>query len=1411
MTVTETRRKAVSVLVAAEVEEADGALAQAWLGAVVRDLLREGAEVTFVSGAVQRLPMHSTLEALGATVVSAPKTGSEDAALGETSYRHDAVSRQLTALGAQEDIDIVVAQGFSLCCDAASGGTLTQKLWSLIDDDPVMAAVLPERRVAELEHIATGSYRIVTTSEQQRSVVESRSRAATSKTRVAPMLELLLDQAPAPTEAPADRSVVVDLSLWGESPMPSARDITARAREQRRPVRLLVCGTAEAETGRREASALLDFPGAEIQSLPLLELSAESTADRVLIMPEDPAPALAEIGRQIAVARRMTVTTDVEGALLPGPGEELSPQTQDAGAASFASLLSETRTLRRRPTQDEQRKPRVVLAGSDFKFSGDLVDRLAVQDDFDVRVDRFVHHSRPQPWASRKYLEWADVIIAEFAAHNAIWYSQNVRPEQKLIVHLHGFELLSTWIDELEIHNVHRIVVASEFYRQRCLEMKDWPAEKVIVIPNSVNADDLDRPKLDGAQFHLALIGYVPILKRPDRALDVLEILLEHDDRYILHLKGNPPWNYVWEWKKAAHQDAYREFFRRIGRSPRLREHIAFEPFGPDMGNWLRKVGWVLSTSTRETFHMAAIEGARSGAVPVAWRREGAEEIIGGRFVHDSSEEIAKVILEANESRESFAALSQAARSHSDRYSADVVCNDQWFSLLDQASRDISDDGAEEVVASTMQGTKLYERVVADLDRGDTEAALSDLDAHVRVTAQEQGKLKDLELLCRGLVAADTRRFSLFLPPSNSQADSESEQITDPVDVLLVRGGGQMTARWSEYGLDRFAVDLDTPPGLQQPDTPPARLPDVQQDRGMAAVPAARGLRFDRWVHVAASDVAREAAARGISDLVVAGPWWAALTAAHAADRLGGRVHWIVTDDADISLVERAIQDPGSPDLSAQLARVVFLRADSRIRAVDGMSVLDRRFDLRLGDAAVHSDQDPAAFRHWILEATSQARVAAPAELLKQLGDLRLAVVADSATLRELQGLVKEVRPVEPEEPTKHLTADLDALIVFSSADQGGSWAGRLRRSTPDELLPAASMFDEARALGIPGCFVLEASRWDEPFYATMARRADHVSAVHRTALLQLLKRHPISVSTADYWEDTGSLQARLLRLLRSAGVPVSAQAEPRPMQRGSAVSTEDSRRLAKQLLAQWRTTEMPPLEEEKVSVIVATHSGGNRIPRLLESLGAQTFPEHLLEVIVVENGSDDGTRALVGEFADDHREMTVRYLHSPQADVGAAHNLGLMQVSGAYVAFADDDDRLDENCILSMWLSAGPDTLVIGGLVDEDATTGARSSDAPHDRRMKRLGHGSRSLSAHQHLLGMDTCKLVPVGALDGFLFPEGPGSGEDAVFSAHLLLQESLDLVPAAPLQDSAYVRSLRDGSVSLESLEADVHPRQ
>ena len=127
---------------------------------------------------------------------------------------------------------------------------------------------------------------------------------------------------------------------------------------------------------------------------------------------------------------------------------------------------------------------RVLLAGADFKFAGDLVDSLIQRADIALSVDLFEANAKPQPNKSKPLLQSAEVIIAEFASKNAIWYSQNVRPDQKLIVHLHGYELLQDWITELNVDNCAAIVFASEFYRQKAIEMRGWPEEKLVVVPN---------------------------------------------------------------------------------------------------------------------------------------------------------------------------------------------------------------------------------------------------------------------------------------------------------------------------------------------------------------------------------------------------------------------------------------------------------------------------------------------------------------------------------------------------------------------------------------------------------------------------------------------------------------------------------------------------------------------------------------------------------------------------------------------------------------------------------------------------------------------------------------------------------------------------------------------------------------
>jgi glycosyltransferase involved in cell wall biosynthesis len=60
---------------------------------------------------------------------------------------------------------------------------------------------------------------------------------------------------------------------------------------------------------------------------------------------------------------------------------------------------------------------------------------------------------------------------------------------------------------------------------------------------------------------------------------------------------------------------------------------VAIEPFGLTVASWLRNVGFVLSTSDYESFHLAPAEGAVSGAVPVLLPWPGADGIYDRRWI----------------------------------------------------------------------------------------------------------------------------------------------------------------------------------------------------------------------------------------------------------------------------------------------------------------------------------------------------------------------------------------------------------------------------------------------------------------------------------------------------------------------------------------------------------------------------------------------------------------------------------------------------------------------------------------------------------------------------------------------------------------------------------------------------------
>jgi GT2 family glycosyltransferase len=89
------------------------------------------------------------------------------------------------------------------------------------------------------------------------------------------------------------------------------------------------------------------------------------------------------------------------------------------------------------------------------------------------------------------------------------------------------------------------------------------------------------------------------------------------------------------------------------------------------------------------------------------------------------------------------------------------------------------------------------------------------------------------------------------------------------------------------------------------------------------------------------------------------------------------------------------------------------------------------------------------------------------------------------------------------------------------------------------------------------------------------------------------------------------------------------------------------------------------------ISVIIPTFDRRSVLQEAVESVLAQRYRD--IEVIVVDDGSTDGTDELMQRrFGDDPR---VRYRYQPNAGVSSARNAGLDLATGDYVAFLDSDD----------------------------------------------------------------------------------------------------------------------------------------
>jgi glycosyltransferase involved in cell wall biosynthesis len=109
------------------------------------------------------------------------------------------------------------------------------------------------------------------------------------------------------------------------------------------------------------------------------------------------------------------------------------------------------------------------------------------------------------------------------------------------------------------------------------------------------------------------------------------------------------------------------------------------------------------------------------------------------------------------------------------------------------------------------------------------------------------------------------------------------------------------------------------------------------------------------------------------------------------------------------------------------------------------------------------------------------------------------------------------------------------------------------------------------------------------------------------------------------------------------------------------------------------------------VSVVIPSYNRAHTLPETIESVLAQSWPR--IEIIVVDDGSTDGTEAAVAGYRD-----RITYVKQKNGGLAAARNAGFAKSTGEYVAWLDSDDlwNPDKTALQVAALEHHPDNVLV-------------------------------------------------------------------------------------------------------------------
>lgn len=227
------------------------------------------------------------------------------------------------------------------------------------------------------------------------------------------------------------------------------------------------------------------------------------------------------------------------------------------------------------------------------------------------------------------------------------------------------------------------------------------------------------------------------------------------------------------------------------------------------------------------------------------------------------------------------------------------------------------------------------------------------------------------------------------------------------------------------------------------------------------------------------------------------------------------------------------------------------------------------------------------------------------------------------------------------------------------------------------------------------------------------------------------------------------------------------------------------------------------------VSVILPTYKGEKTIIKCLESLATQILDFSLFEVLVVINGEQDSSKALIEQFCLKNPHLNIQVFELDEGNVSKARNFAVSRAQKAWVTFIDDDDWVDNNYLSSLYLNGMYNRITITGIED------IKNDEVVRSNIMNQLDAASRKEQLDYNdvtsILSMNACKLAPTYMVKNTRYNSSLKSGEDVLYWSELLNLFQPKVALVKDYETANYKRLIRDNSISRKAESYDFNVRQ